>query len=120
MPDSDYLESLILKSLPDLRRKGCRIVKISDSQLLLEDLEEWLAKDAYKLERNSKKKLLFDVYSSTNTQIGGVIVSISVTRNKWMMSFCTYFSIFSACVIFVFWILHMSSVDFHGVKIPVK
>ena len=78
--------------------------KCSDYQIILEDIEEWLAVDTYKLEKNCRHKLSFDIYSKSEQQGGGLLISISATPERFVSRICVYLFTLLFCMVFILWI----------------
>ena len=111
MIPNKYVQKLIAKNMPDMIQRGMRVRIISESHLILEDLDEWLWTDTHRLCTLSRYRLIFDVYSTNcNSRVSmGLVVSIRVLENSILWTILNYFTIFFLCMILVVWLMAIPS-----------
>jgi hypothetical protein len=112
MAGSDYIEHLIRRRMPAMLKRGMRIRHVSDSQLLLEDIDEWLCTDSRNLSMWSKYKLEFDVYSSNISQTDeiGLVVSVRIIYSSVLWNIISFFMALVLCMLICIWTMTI----FHG------
>ena len=105
MIESEYLKKIINKKLQHLILRGARTTVISDTQILIEDIEEWLSKDARIIQNASNIHIAFDVYSKADYQGGGLIVSLNFVKKSYYVVLFSYFLFVLFCCIFIVWLI---------------
>jgi len=101
-----YTSSLIRGLFPRLVGRGMKMRKVSDNELLLEDIDEWLWTDQQTLQRESKYELCFDIYACSNNGIDtlrGLVVGVSVTPPPRMLWWWKLLLAVVACMVLLFW-----------------
>jgi len=103
---SYYVTAKFKKGLPHLISRGAKIEKITDTHILIQDIDEWLWKDAQTLDRICKYQLINHVYSSVSTStdgLNGIVVSISIVQNSRMWTLLQGMILVAICVFFSMW-----------------
>lgn len=101
-----YTSSLIRTLFPRLVGRGMKMRKVSDNELLLEDIDEWLWTDQQTLQRESKYELCFDIYACSSNGIDtlrGLVVGVSVTPAPRMLLWWKLLLAVAACMVLLFW-----------------
>lgn len=101
-----YTSSLIRSSFPRLVARGMKMRKVSDYELLLEDIDEWLWCDQQTIQHESKYELCFDIYASSSNSIDtlrGLVVGISITPPPRMLWWWKLLLAVLACMTILFW-----------------
>ena len=99
MIESEYLKKIINKKLQHLILRGARTTVISDTQILIEDIEEWLSKDARIIQNASNIHIAFDVYSKADYQGGGAYCFIKLCKK---IILCGFIFVFSVCSVLLY------------------
>jgi len=107
---SHVVYGIIKKSMSHLIARGATIEKVSDTHLLIQDIDEWLWKDAQKLEALSRDQLVTHVYASVSTDsdnLNGIVVSIQIIENSTLwVAFESAVSVL-VCVVLFLWIKYV-------------
>ena len=111
---SFHVADIIRKNLPHLTNRGAKIERVSDTLLILQDIDEWLWQDAQMLSRNSKYQLVIHVYSSVSTVtdgLNGLVVSINTVRTSRVWALLQGLTSVTVCVVFFLWVQYVYMSD---------
>jgi len=107
---SHHVHAKIKKCLPHLISRGAKIEKITDTHLLVQDIDEWLWKDAQTLEHVCKYQIITHIYaaaSSNSDNLNGLVVSIQmIERSRRWFLFESLLSV-CICVVFFLWVKYV-------------
>jgi len=101
-----YTSTLIRAAFPRLLARGMKVRKVSDNQLLLEDIDEWLWSDQQTVQRINKYELCFDVYACSNNGVDtlrGIVVGVTVTEPPLLLWWWKLFLALISCMVLLFW-----------------
>ena len=109
-PHSERLGQLIHEKFASKVSRGMRIRTVGDSQILLEDTDEWLDRDCEQLKLVYKERLHFDVYSCMNyeTSISGLCVCVTVVPHSCLWDFIGIIMLIFIYSTFLAWALVLS------------
>jgi len=96
--------------LPHIIARGAKIEKISDTHLMIQDIDEWLWKDAQKLENACKYQLITQIYASVSSDadnLNGIVVSIQVIQNNKLWLLFEKATSVCVCVCLFLWIKYI-------------
>jgi len=108
------LQTHIKQHLPHLISRGATIEKVSESHLLIQDIDEWLWTDGQRLENACAQQLIIHVYASVSQDadnLNGIVVSIQVLENSTLWGLVEKTSSFCVCVSLFLWIKYLYLVD---------
>lgn len=101
-----YTSTLIRASFPRLVARGMKVRKVSDHELLLEDIDEWLWSDQQTVQRTNKYEICFDVYACNNNGVDtlrGIVVGITVIEPPRFLWWWKFFLSLISCMVLLFW-----------------
>jgi len=78
---SHHVAAKFRKGLPHLINRGAKIQKITETLIIVQDIDEWLWQDAQTLEHMCEYQLINHVYSSVSTDtdgLNGIVLSITI------------------------------------------
>ena len=104
---SHYVAAKIRNGLPHLMSRGAKIEKVTDTHILIQDIDEWLWQDSQTLDRMCKYQLINHIYSSVSTApngLNGIVVSINIVKNNAAWALLQAFLSVLTCVVFFLWI----------------
>jgi len=104
---SHYVADKFRKCLPHLLSRGAKIEKVTDTHILIQDIDEWLWQDAQTLERVCKYQLINNVYSSVSTStdgLNGIVVSVTIVAVSKLWLILQSMIAIATCVCFFLWI----------------
>jgi len=104
---SHYVAAKIRTNLPHLLSRGAKIEKITDTHILVQDIDEWLWQDAQTLDRTCKYQLINHVYASPSASadsLNGIVLSITIVPNSTLWAFVQGLTAVSTCVFFFMWL----------------
>lgn len=107
--------SLIRSSFPRLVARGMKMRKVSNHELLLEDIDEWLWSDQQTIQNASQYELCFDIYACSSNGVDtlrGLVVGVSITPPLRMLRWWKLLLALAACMVIIFWCqaIHFSNV----------
>ena len=90
-----------------LINRGAKIEKVTDTLIIIQDIDEWLWQDAQTLEHMCKYQLINHVYASVSTDtdgLNGIVLSITIVPLSKLWSVLQGLIAVATCVCFFLWI----------------
>ena len=91
-------------------RRGMRVRVVSDQQVVIEDIDEWLSQDMFAVRSRFKHPLFFDVYATScqQTSISGMCVCLTIQPLSVAWTLFAYALGVLSCTVFIAWacVLH--------------
>ena len=113
---SHVLYGTIKKCLPHIIARGAKVEKISDTHLMIQDIDEWLWKDAQMLENACRHQLITQIYASISSDadnLNGIVVSIQVIQNNKLWLLFEQATSVCVCVCLFVWIKYIYILQSH-------
>jgi len=104
---SHHVAAKFRKCLPHLINRGAKIEKVTDTHIIIQDIDEWLWQDAQTLEHTCKYQLINHVYASVSTDtdgLNGIVLSITIVPLSKLWSVLQGLIAVATCVCFFLWI----------------
>lgn len=103
---SDYVCRIVHKKMRGMVQRGLRMTKISDNQVLFEDIDEWLCSDSTKLMTLSKYTIKYDIYASSNTakSLGGLVICVNIHDDTLLWYIFNMFINVIVCCVTILWL----------------
>jgi len=101
-----YTNTLFKATFPHLLCRGMKIKKLSDTQVMVYDIDEWLWADQQTLQCRNKYELCFDVYSSANSSddtLRGIIIVVTASRQPLLLWWWKLLLAMASCVVLMLW-----------------
>jgi len=105
-----YTNSLCKSAFPHLMCRGMKIKKLSDTQVMVYDIDEWLWADQQTLQCRNKYELCFDVYSSANSgddTLRGIIIVVTASRQPLLLWWWKLLLSLVSCIVLLLWAWHI-------------
>jgi len=115
-----YTSATVKDTFPRLVARGMKIKKVSETQVLLQDIDEWLWADQQTLQRRSKYELFFDVFAaacdgSDDTLRGLVVAVVAVPPPRLLWCWKLVLAVVS-CVVLMLWVQAVLSAPLLGLR----
>jgi len=111
---SHFVAAKFRTGLQHLISRGAKIEKVTESHILIQDIDEWLWQDAQTLDRLCKYQLINNVYSSVSTApdgLNGIVVFMSIVQsNRLWLLWQASLSVLT-CVVFFLWLNYVYLAD---------
>ena len=107
---SHVVYMIIKQSMSYLITRGATIKKVSNTHLLIQDIDEWLWNDAQKLEALCQDQLVTHIYASVSTDsdnLNGIVVSIHIVPNSTLWVVFERTMSVLVCVVLFLWIKYV-------------
>jgi len=107
---SHYVAAKFRQGLPHLISRGAKIEKVTNTHVLIQDIDEWLWQDAQTLDRLCKYQLINNIYSSVSTApdgLNGIVVSINIVKNNPLWTLWQSCLSVVTCVVFFMWLKYV-------------
>lgn len=103
-----YTSIVVRETFPRTIARGMKVKKMSDTQVLLQDIDEWLWADQQLLQSRSKYELSFDCFAAasdgSDDTLRGLVVAVSATPTGRLQWCWRLLLAVVSCVVLMLWV----------------